>query len=88
MQVANFGRRFTVAPEPNPHRPDKLGLKTKLRYGETGAGQVNLSPRVSFACAILGSVSLKLFHWPEARLVPQPAPAIRIPPDLIVRFRE
>lgn len=50
---------FTAAPEPNPHRPEELCLKTRLRYGETGAGQVSLSPRVSFACAILGSVTLR-----------------------------
>ena len=84
---AGYCAGFTAAPEPNLHRPEELYLKTRLRYGETGAGQVSLSPRVSFACAILGSVTVKLLHGPEACLVPQPAPAITIPPDFLSTFK-
>ena len=48
-------------------------LETRLRHCETGTDQTSLSPRVSFACAILGSVAWKLLHRTEARLAP-PAP--------------
>lgn len=57
--------RFTAAPEPNLHRSEEPCLKQDRDTAKPALVRVSLSPRVCFACAILGSVALKLFHWPK-----------------------
>jgi len=47
--------------EPNPGGPASM-VKTKLKFTEIGAGQISPSLRISFACAILSRVALKLLH--------------------------
>jgi hypothetical protein len=79
--------RFTAGHSSRISTARRAVLETRLRYGETGLGPTSLSPHFSSACAILSSVAVKLRHWPEARLVPQPAPAITIP-DFLVHFQE